>query len=180
MNGWITQRRGTYFVVIDHGADRLTGKRQRRWHRAGTTKRAAQHLLATLLTEHETNRHVEADEMTLRVYLIDEWLPSVRNELRHSTYESYRRNLVNHVLPHLGDARLQMIRPIDLTRFYTGLLTDGRRNGDGGLSAKSVRNVHVALHKAFRTRTPALPRLEPGPPPLAHLVPRSEHGHATW
>ncbi len=32
--------------------------------------------------------------MTLQVYLIDEWLPSVRNELRHSTYESYRRNLV--------------------------------------------------------------------------------------
>jgi len=23
MNGWITQRRGTYFVVIDHGADRF-------------------------------------------------------------------------------------------------------------------------------------------------------------
>jgi len=149
MNGWITQRRGTYFVVIDHGVDRLTRKRQRRWHRAGATKRSAQQLLATLLTEHETNRHVEPDEMTLRVYLIDEWLPSVRNELRHSTYESYRRNLVNHVLPHLGDARLQMIRPIDLTRFYTGLLTDGRRNGAGGLSAKSVRNVHVALHKAF-------------------------------
>ena len=149
MNGWITQRRGVYYVVIDHGTDRLTRKRQRRWHRAGTTKRSAQHLLTTLLTEHETNRHVEADEMTLRVYLIDEWLPSVRNELRHSTYESYRRNVVNHVLPRLGDARLQTIRPMDLTRFYTGLMTDGRRNGKGGLSAKSVRNVHVALHKAF-------------------------------
>lgn len=149
MNGWITQRRGTYFVVIDHGVDRLTQKRQRRWHRAGTTKRAAQQLLSTLLDEHESNTHLEAEEITLGAYLTDEWLPSVRNELRHSTYDSYRRNVVNHVVPHLGDARLQVIRPLDLTRFYTKLLKSGRRDGRGGLSPKSVRNVHVTLHKAF-------------------------------
>ena len=69
MNGCITQRRGTYFVVIDHGVDRLNRKRRRRWHKAGTTKRAAQQLLATLLSEHETNRHVEADQVTLGAYL---------------------------------------------------------------------------------------------------------------
>lgn len=149
MNGWITQRRGTYFVVIDHGVDRLTGKRQRRWHKAGTTKRAAQQLLTTLLDEHESNTQLEADEITLGVYLTDEWLPSERNELRHSTNDSYRRNVVNHVVPHLGDARLQVIRPLDLTSFYTKLLNTGRRDGRGGLSAKSVRNVHVTLHKAF-------------------------------
>lgn len=149
MNGWITQRRKTYFVVIDHGIDRLTGKRQRKWHKAGGTKRGAQQLLAELLDAHETNTTLEPDQITVGAYLTGEWLPSVSNELRYSTFDSYRRNVEIHVVPRIGDARLQALRPLDLTRYYTELLHSGRRDGRGGLSPKSVRNIHLMLHRAF-------------------------------
>lgn len=149
MNGWITQRRNTYFVVIDHGIDRLTGKRQRNWHKAGTTKRGAQQLLAELLDAHDTNTTLEPDHITVGTYLTSEWLPSISNELRYSTFDSYRRNVEIHVVPRLGDARLQALRPLDLTRYYSELLRSGRRDGRGGLSPKSVRNIHLMLHRAF-------------------------------
>ena len=149
MNGWITQRRKTYFVVIDHGVDRLTGKRQRKWHKAGSTKRGAQQLLSELLDAHETNTTLEPDQITVGAYLTGEWLPSVSNELRYSTFDSYRRNVEIHVVPRIGDARLQALRPLDLTRYYTELLRSGRRDGRGGLSPKSVRNIHLMLHRAF-------------------------------
>lgn len=150
MNGWITQRRNTYFVVIDHGVDRLTGKRQRKWHKAGNTKRGAQQLLAELLDAHETNTTLEPDQITVSAYLTGEWLPSVSNELRYSTFDSYRRNVEIHVVPRIGEARLQALRPLDLTRYYTELLRSGRRDGRGGLSPKSVRNIHLMLHRAFQ------------------------------
>lgn len=149
MNGWIEQRRGAYYVVIDHGPDRLTGKRNRKWQKAGQTKRSAQKLLSDLLDEHETNTQLEPDHITLAAYLLDEWLPSVRNELRFSTFDSYRRNIEIHVIPRLGDARLKALRPLDLTRYYTELLASGRRDGRGGLSPKTVRNIHLTLRKAL-------------------------------
>lgn len=149
MNGWITKRRETYFVVLDHGVNRLTGKRTRKWHKAGSTKRAAQKLLSELLEAHETNTSLEPDQVTVAAYLVDEWLPSIRNEVRYSTFDSYRRNIEIHVIPRIGDARLQALRPLDLTRYYTELLESGRRDGRGGLSAKSVRNIHLILHRAF-------------------------------
>lgn len=149
MNGWIERRHGDYYVVIDHGVDEMTGKRRRKWQKAGTTKRAAQQLLNELLNAHETNTYLEPDRMTLAEYLNETWLPTVRNEIRFSTYDSYRRNIKIHVTPALGGARLQAVRPIDLTRFYTDLLESGRRDGRGGLSAKTVRNIHQVLRKAL-------------------------------
>ena len=149
MNGWITQRRGTFFVVIDHGKNRLTGKRSRKWHNAGTTKRGAQQLLNELLDTIENNTQLEPDQISIGQYLTGVWLPSVRNELRYSTFDSYRRNIEIHVIPHLGDARLKEIRPLDLTRYYSELLASGRRDGRGGLSPKTVRNIHLTLRRAF-------------------------------
>lgn len=149
MNGWIERRRGAYYAVIDFGVDPLSGKRERQWQKAGTTKREAQRVLTELLDAHETNTYLEPDRITVGDYLTSEWLPSIRNEIRHSTFDAYRRNIEIHVIPRIGAARLQALRPIDLTRFYSDLLEAGRRDGRGGLSAKSVRNIHLMLRKAF-------------------------------
>jgi integrase len=54
-----------------------------------------------------------------------------------------------HVLPALGNARLCDIGPRELNRFYGDLLESGRRNGPGGLSATTVRYIHVIVSGAF-------------------------------
>ena len=180
MNGWIEQRRGAYYAVIDFGVDTLTGNRARKWQKAGTTKRDAQRVLAELLEAHETNTHLEPDQITVGTYLTGEWLPSIRSELRHSTFDSYRRNIEIHVVPRIGDARLQALRPLDLTRYYTELLRTGRRDGRGGLSPKSVRNIHLMLRRAFEDAVDLLylrtnPATGAKPPRAGAADPRAIH-----
>lgn len=149
MAGYVTQKGKQYYAVVDAGRDPLTGKRKRVWHKAGATRRAAKQLLGQLLQDQEDNTFLEPDVITIAAYLTDEWLVATKNEVRVSTYDSYRRSIENHVVPHIGAARLQEVRPIDLTRFYSKLLEDGRRDGRGGLSVKTVRNIHQLLRKAF-------------------------------
>lgn len=82
---------------------------------------------------------------------------------RVATVSSYRHNLRLHVLPHIGELRLQDLSPLDLDRLYRRLLTDGRRNGTGGLSNRTVRYIHIivaaalkdAVSKGLLARSPA-------------------------
>jgi len=86
---------------------------------------------------------------TLRSFATDEWLPSMRGRLKPSTWDSYRRNMLLHVLPALGSTPIDVISPRDLNRLYGVLLESGRRNGAGGLSATTVRYIHVILSGAL-------------------------------
>ena len=57
------------------------------------------------------------------------------------------------VVLHIGAVRLQALRPLDLTRYYSTLLESGRQDS-GGLSVKTVRNIHRVLRKAFNDAVP--------------------------
>jgi integrase len=63
---------------------------------------------------------------------------------------SYRTNANAHVVPVLGELKLQALTPVQLNLFYAHLLENGRRRGGGGLSPKTVRNIHVMLHRALK------------------------------
>src|SRR5439155_7067896 len=78
------------------------------------------------------------------------WLPVTRSQLKESTFDSYRRNMQNHVLPRLGGVPLDEITPRMLTDMYVELLESGRLTGDRrGLNPKTVKYVHTIVHKAF-------------------------------
>ena len=50
----------------------------------------------------------------------------------------------------IGHIPVQKLRPEDLDTLYARLLTEGKRNGEGGgLSAQSVRNVHITIQGAL-------------------------------
>lgn len=73
----------------------------------------------------------------------------MRTRVKPSTWDSYRRNMEAHVLPRLGRTKLAEFTPGTLNRVYAELLADGRCDERGGLSAKTVRNIHTTLHKAL-------------------------------
>jgi integrase len=54
------------------------------------------------------------------------------------------------VIPTIGRVPLQKLAPEDLDSLYARLLSSGRRDGRGGLSVKTVRYVHLILHKALK------------------------------
>ncbi|HET6873754.1 MAG TPA: site-specific integrase [Acidimicrobiales bacterium] len=148
-DGTIIKRGNKWSVVLDLGTDE-TGRRVRKWHSGYATKRDAQRARIELLGRLQQDSYVEPQKMTLRAFLVDEWLPGVRASVRPTTWESYRHNIESYVAPsQLAGTPLQKVTPAAINAFYAYLLESGRKDGRG-LSAKSVRNVHGVLHKALR------------------------------
>ena len=150
MRGHIAKKGSRYYAVIYEGIDQVTGRQRHRWYAGGTTRKEAEKLLAEMVKRNHDGDYRAPDRITLGTYLEERWLPAKRAQLRHSTWDSYRRNVAAHVQPRIGNIPLQRLTPEDLDAFYAGLLVDGRRNGaGGGLSPRSVRIIHGMLRKAL-------------------------------
>jgi integrase len=87
-------------------------------------------------------------ELTLAGYF-EEWLDlCVTRGLRPATIESYRRQM--HLLnSDVGETALRKVTVEQLNDLYHWLLREGRKDGNGGLSPRSVRYLHTLLRKAF-------------------------------
>ena len=71
----------------------------------------------------------EKSNMTLSQWL-DKWLEEyIKGTIRESTLDGYRRDLNNHVKPHLGEKPLRKITAADLRSLYQKLLERGRMKG---------------------------------------------------
>lgn len=149
MRGRIAKKNNRYYVVMEGGIDPRTGLRRRTSHAAGSSRRSAERLLAELLEQKRTDTYVEPSQLSLTEYLVNEWLPATKHEVRRSTFDAYRRSIELHVRPRIGTLKLQKVRPVDLTKFYGDLLRDGRIDSTGGLSPKTVHNIHQILRKAL-------------------------------
>ena len=149
MRGYTAKKGNRYYAVIYEGVDPATGKERRRWYPAGPRRSDAEKLVTELVKRHNDGDYRAPDKITLGTYLVEKWLPGQRAQLRPSTFDSYERNLRLHVVPLLGNIPLQRLTPEDLDAFYSQLLSEGRRDGRGGLSHKTVRYIHGILHKAL-------------------------------
>lgn len=90
-----------------------------------------------------------ASSFTTREWLTA-WLDLCsRRGLRASTVASYETMLNLHLGDALAATQLRSVKGSDLNELYGHLLRDGRRNGRGGLSPRTVRYLHTILNKAF-------------------------------
>jgi integrase len=150
MRGSVRKRGSTYTWYL-FTPDPVTGQRRQRSKGGYRTKKECQAALNDALTALRVGTFVESSKRTVASYLLDEWLPAMQPpRVRPSTWLSYQRNLERHVIPTLGQIELQRLTPAHLTGFYRSLLTGGRLDRRGGLSAKSVKNIHGALHPALK------------------------------
>ena len=82
---------------------------------------------------------------------MEAWLGDyVAQNVKISTRVSYENITRNQIIPHLGHFRLSMLKKTHINDFYQTLLHSGRADGMGGLSVKTIRNVHIVLHRAMR------------------------------
>jgi integrase len=149
VRGHIAKKGDRYYAVIYEGTDPSTQRQRHRWHAAGPRRRDAEKLLAELVKKQHDGDYRSPERITLGDYLTERWLPAKRAQLRASTFDSYRRNVELHVIPALGAHSLQRLTPEDLDAFYADLLASGRKDGRGGLSIKTVRYIHLIVHKAL-------------------------------
>ncbi|MBL7208523.1 MAG: tyrosine-type recombinase/integrase, partial [Dehalococcoidia bacterium] len=151
MKGHIRQRsKGSWTIVIDVGRDPQTGKRRQQWHTVHGTKKDAERALRELLQAVETGGYVKPSRLTLGEWL-ERWLESyVVMHVSPRTAESYKEQIRRHIIPALGTIPLAQLQAHHLEAHYARALAQGRTDGKGGLSPRTVRYQHGLLFEALR------------------------------
>lgn len=147
--GTIVKRGASYSVVLELARDPETGRRRQKWHSGFRTKAEAERARTDLLAKLDQGLYVEPRSTTVGEFL-HEWLDTIGTTVRRNTVDSYRRNLENHVVPRIGSVKLHQVDAGTLNGLYEQLLREGRRDGRGGLAARTVRYIHTMLHRAFK------------------------------
>lgn len=168
MKGHIRERSpGRWAIVIDL-RDPETGNRRRKWHSFAGTKREAQVECARLVAEIKGGVYIEPDKTTVAVYF-DRWLDHVKPSVTAKTHERYSEICRKNLAPLLGDVTLARLKTERIDRALSQALESGRRDGKGGLSARTVHHMRRILIKALNqavtweliTKNPAIASTAP-------------------
>src|SRR5262249_37011079 len=140
MKGSLKERSPGHWAIILDARDPQTGKRRRRWHSFRGTKRQAQIECARLITEIETGAAVDPTRITLSEFLDRFERDWISIHVTPASAQRYKLSLA-YARQHLGDRRLQTLRPADLAAFYAAF--------SRSLAPRTVRHAHLVLHKAL-------------------------------
>ncbi len=119
-----------------------------KWHSFAGTKRQAQVECARLISQLKVGTYVEPSKTTLAQFL-DRWLDDVCTRVTPKTHERYNQICQKNIAPLLGAIPLAKLRPEQISEAYGKALSSGRRNGSGGLSPRTVRQMHAVLKSAL-------------------------------
>jgi integrase len=180
--GSIRKRGSTWTVVVDIGRDPTTRKRRQTSRGGFKTRKDAARWLTQTLGQVDQGGYVTPTRELVGEYLV-EWLAAVRSSLRPSTWKSYERLVRRHLIPRIGHVYLHQLGPGHLSALYADLHTDGRLDGAGGLSARTVHYLHVILSKALSDAMAEgrLPRNVAGLKTVRERLPKATgHDMTTW
>jgi integrase len=149
MRGHLRERSPGHWAIVIDVRDPQTGKRKRRWHSFTGTKRQAQAEAARLITEQKAGTAVEPSRMTVAAFL-ERWIEHMQGQVSPRSHERYAEIARKNLAPLLGGLILTKLQPADISAAYAKALASGRRDGQGGLSARTVGHMHRVLHEALQ------------------------------
>ena len=98
----------------------------------------------------QNGTYIVPRDLTLSEWL-NIWLTSYAYiKVRPSTYASYQAYVERHVSPLIGGLQLQKLTTNQLQVFFNEKRMNGRIDGKGGLSPKTIRNMYNMLHEALQ------------------------------
>jgi integrase len=149
MKGHIVERSpGHFAIVLDL---KVGGARKRKWHSFKGTKREAQVECARLIAAMDEGAYVEKNKLTVKQFLNDRlaaWETAKR--IAPKSAERYRELLDGQILPHLGEKLLQNLTVKDVEDWHGTLISSGRKDGKGGIAARSVGHAHRLLNRMLK------------------------------
>jgi integrase len=134
------QANGSWSLVVD--VPTTDGKRRQLRRRGFATKREAQAELTAVLSDVQQGSFVRPSKLTFGHYLADRWIPAMSPTVRKTTASTYA-HMAKHLGRYLGTVPLGELSGPQLTAVYGKLI-------EAGLSARSVRYVHVTAHRALK------------------------------
>jgi len=138
---------GTWWARITIGRN-AEGKQKRKAF-YGKTRQEVQKKMTAALNDINSNTYTEPSKLTLEKWLNTWFNEYAVNSIKQSTRFSYETFITKHINPIIGKVKLQNLRPNIIQKFYNNKLENGRLDGKGGLSPKTIKNMHVMLHEAL-------------------------------
>lgn len=123
------------------GFDPKTGKQIQKSVYGASQKEVLQKL-TKITTEIDEGIYTDPCNMKLCTWL-DIWLKDYTGNLKPSTRSIYDSHVRTHLKPNLGQIQLGKLAPHMVQHLYNELLNEK------GLSPKTIKNLHGALHKAM-------------------------------
>lgn len=146
MKGHIVERSpGKWAIVLDVPSE---GKRRRKWHTFHGTKRQAETECARLIAELAGGNYVEPAKTTLQEYFI-QWLKHEKANVSPKTLQRYEELLLKNVAPIIGSTTLNKLSAAAIDAAWGKLLENGRRDGKGGLSPRTVHHCRRVMLTAM-------------------------------
>ena len=135
---------GSWRWEIVIGYTRKPNGTRSRKTKSGGAKNETEAKKALALARADKERGVLAtpDRVTVTEWL-NQWLEGKTKTITESSKARYAGIIKNHLIPKLGDKKLQGLKPIDLRNFYNDL-------GEIGLTPKGIRSIHGVLFSALK------------------------------
>ena len=151
MTGSLQVKNGKYYMVLNSTEN---GKRKQKWISTGLpekgNKRKAEQMLREKLTEEEKRNPVVCSDMTV-ADCVRRWLTRMRRRVDEVTYRSYQHTAETHILPYFDENRLKLCDcTVEvLQTYFDEKYRNGRKDGKGGLSSKTMRHHKGILGQAL-------------------------------
>lgn len=151
MTGSLQIKKDNYYMVIN--TQENNGKRKQKWISTGLAvkgnKKRAEKLLRDTLREYETKENLVHTDM-LFSDAVRLWLENVATRIDEVTLQGYTALAKKHIIPYFDELQIKLV-DIDrrtLQKYIDEKFKNGRIDGKGGLSARSMR-----LHKNIMYQT---------------------------
>jgi integrase len=127
------------------------GAARRQKSQSFKTRADATAWIAKRQTAEEAGTHIEPSRHTLGAYL-ESWLVRTADleDWEQNTRREYGGSVARIRDSRIGSISLQALTTEDIRAYYNSLLKDGRLDGRGALSRKSVHNVNICLRSALQ------------------------------
>jgi integrase len=156
LRGSIRKRsRDSWTLTVFAGTDPETGKERRRYATVKGTKKEAQAALTQMVAAVDMGLDFDSRHLTVAEYLIgtgararhwEGWLEAKHRGLRPlkpRTHRRYAELIRLHVVPVIGNVRLEKLRPLHVEQVYA-------RARENGLSSATVLQLHRVLSSALK------------------------------
>lgn len=148
--------KNSWELKFDAGRDPATGRRKTQYVSFRGTKREAQVKLASLIAAVGKGSYVEPSRLTVAEHVrarVAQWAaaydPAAKTGISPKTAERYNELVENQIVPHLGAKPVQKLKPLDIEAWHTTLRNQGRKDGKGGVSARTIGHAHRILVHAL-------------------------------
>jgi integrase len=149
VKGHLRERSSGHWAIVIDVRDPQAGKRKQRWYSFKGTKRQAQVECARLISEIQNGTAVEPSRMPVADFL-ERWIEHMHGQVSPRSHERYAEICRKNLVPLLGGLTLPKLQPAHISTAYAKALASGRRDGTGGLSARTVTHMHRVLRQALQ------------------------------